>query len=67
MDPNISGIQNLYYSAILMAAGLACLLIAFVTYQRNRQAGVSALTIMLLGLAWWDITYSIFWLNIQVP
>ncbi|MBE7435648.1 MAG: hypothetical protein HS100_17155 [Anaerolineales bacterium] len=56
---------NIYYSAILLAAGVACLVVAvMIWYFRREAAGAKPLAIFLLGLAWWDITYAIFWVDI---
>ncbi len=59
---------NIYYSAVLMAAGVSCLVVAVVIwFMRREAAGGRTLTIFLLGLSWWDITYSIFWMDFPGP
>ena len=59
---------NIYYSAILFAEGIACLLVAVAVWvTRRRTIGSSSLTILLLALSWWDITYAIFWLDTPGP
>ncbi len=59
---------NTLYSALLMIAGTICLLVAVMILQTRRNAtGSTALMILLLALAWWDITYGIFWANTPGP
>ena len=59
---------NIYYSAILMAEGVACLIVALMTwYMRRGATGAVSLSVLLLGLSWWDITYSIFWIDFPGP
>ena len=59
---------NIYYSSLLMAAGVICLVVAAIVWVMRRGApGAKALTVFLLGLSWWDITYSIFWMNFRGP
>ncbi len=58
---------NLLYSAILLIAGVACLIVGMAIHQRRRANEVSALLVMLLALSWWDITYAIFWLGFPGP
>jgi len=59
---------NIYYSAILMAAGVICLVVAVVIWFLRREAvAARSLTFFLLGLSWWDITYSIFWMDFPGP
>lgn len=59
---------NIYYSAILLAAGVACLVVAVMAWQLRREApGATPLTIFLLGLSWWDITYAVFWVDFPAP
>jgi diguanylate cyclase (GGDEF)-like protein/PAS domain S-box-containing protein len=56
---------NIYYSAILMTAGVACLVVAvMIWYTRRGAIGATSLTILLLALSWWDITYAIFWIDL---
>lgn len=55
---------NIYYSAILMTAGVACLVVAvMVWYARRGDTGAYSLVVFLLALSWWDITYAIFWIG----
>ena len=59
---------NITYSTILLLAGAICLLVAvIIAYTRRTVAGALALTILLLALAWWDITYAVFWANTPGP
>lgn len=53
---------NIGYSALLFIAGTVCLLVAAIILQTRRAApGATSLMALLLALAWWDITYAIFW------
>lgn len=59
---------NINYSALLLIAGTICLLVAVIIFQTRRNAtGAFMLTILLLALAWWDITYAIFWAGVPGP
>lgn len=59
---------NIYYSTILLAAGVACLVVAGMIWTVRREAvGAKSLAIFLLGLAWWDITYAVFWADFPAP
>jgi diguanylate cyclase (GGDEF)-like protein len=59
---------NIYYSAILMVAGIACLVIAvMIWYSRRGATGATSLAILLLALCLWDITYAIFWTDLPGP
>ncbi len=53
---------NIAYSALLLIAGMTCLLVAVIILQIRRNAtGAVALTSLLLALAWWDTAYGLFW------
>ncbi|MFN8413282.1 MAG: histidine kinase N-terminal 7TM domain-containing protein [Anaerolineales bacterium] len=59
---------NITYSIWLLIAGTACLLVAAVILQTRRSAkGATALMVLLFALAWWDVTYSVFWANVPGP
>ena len=59
---------NIAYSTILLLAGTACLLIAvIIVYTRRAVVGALALTVLLVALAWWDITYAVFWAGTRGP
>ncbi|WKZ41328.1 MAG: diguanylate cyclase [Anaerolineales bacterium] len=59
---------NITYSAFLIIAGTACLFVALLVFQTRRSAtGSFALISLLLALAWWDITYAIFWADVPGP
>ncbi|HNH27182.1 MAG TPA: diguanylate cyclase, partial [Anaerolineales bacterium] len=59
---------NVLYSAILLAAGVGCLVVAVAIWLKRREAiGAKSLFVFLLGLSWWDITYGIFWADIPGP
>lgn len=67
MNPELSNPPNLFYSATLLIAGVACLIVGVTIYLRRKGQGISALLVMLLALSWWDITYAIFWLGFPGP
>ena len=53
---------NITYSTFLLLAGAVCLIVAMIIAHTRREAtGTLSLTILLLALTWWDITYSVFW------
>ncbi len=59
---------NVIYSTFLLIAGGVCLIIAIViAYTRRTETGALALTALLLALAWWDMTYSVFWAGTPGP
>ena len=59
---------NIYYTAILMAASITCLVVGtLVWYYRSDAAGARPLALFLLGLSWWDITYAFFWDDFPGP
>ncbi|MFM8322837.1 MAG: histidine kinase N-terminal 7TM domain-containing protein [Chloroflexota bacterium] len=59
---------NWLLSALLLIAGLTCLVVVAVLWMRTRTApGAQSLGLMMLALAWWDITYAIFWANAPAP
>ena len=59
---------NTAYSSLLLIAGAICILVAVIILQSRRAAaGASALTLLLFALAWWDITYAIFWAGAPGP
>ena len=59
---------NIAYSTILLLAGTTCLLVAVIIIHARRGAtGALALTVLLLALAWWDITYAVFWAGTPGP
>lgn len=59
---------NVFYSSLLMIAGGVCLFVASIILQSRRKVpGALALMILLFALAWWDITYGIFWAGTSGP
>jgi diguanylate cyclase (GGDEF)-like protein/PAS domain S-box-containing protein len=53
---------NTTYSTLLLIAGVICFFVVIIIVQTRRAAtGARALIALLLALAWWDITYAIFW------
>jgi diguanylate cyclase (GGDEF)-like protein/PAS domain S-box-containing protein len=51
-----------------MIAGTICLFVALLVFQTRRTAtGSFALIGILLALAWWDITYAVFWADVPAP
>jgi diguanylate cyclase (GGDEF)-like protein len=59
---------NVYYSALLMTTGTACLVVAIVVWQQRRNAvGAGPLIVLMLALSWWDITYAVFWAGAAGP
>lgn len=51
-----------------MLAGTICLFVALLVYQTRWTAdGSLALIGFLLALAWWDITYALFWADAPAP
>jgi diguanylate cyclase (GGDEF)-like protein/PAS domain S-box-containing protein len=51
-----------------MIAGMICLFVALLVLQTRRTAtGSFALISLLLALAWWDITYAVFWADVPGP
>lgn len=51
-----------------MIAGTICLFVALLVLQTRRTAtGSFALISLLLALAWWDITYAVFWADVPGP
>lgn len=59
---------NLFYSAVLMVAGVACLVVSVIIWNMRRgAAGAYSLIILLIALSWWDITYAIFWIDFPGP
>jgi diguanylate cyclase (GGDEF)-like protein/PAS domain S-box-containing protein len=53
---------NIAYSALLLIVGTTCLFVAIIIFQTRQNAtGAAALTSLLFALAWWDITYGLFW------
>ena len=62
------GPPNVYFSAVLLAAGVGCLVVAVMVWLMHREAvGARSLFIFLIGLSWWDITYAIFWADAPAP
>lgn len=59
---------NIQYSAILMFASIACLVVATMIWLlRGRAVGAMPFAAVLMGLSWWDITYAIFWSELPAP
>lgn len=59
---------NTTYSALLLVAGAVCLFVAIVVFQMRRNAaGSPPLIGFLLALAWWDMTYAMFWAHVPAP
>ncbi len=56
------------YSVALMVAGITCLMAGLIILQTRRNAlGALPLTILMLALSWWDLTYSLFWADAPAP
>ena len=56
------------FSAALLAAGLICFVGGMIILQTRRSAsGAGPLMIVMFALAWWDITYSLFWAGAPAP
>lgn len=56
---------NFIYSALLLFAGLICLQVAAVVWRMRASARPARPLLMLLfALAWWDITYALFWADL---
>lgn len=59
---------DLFPAILLFASGSVCLAVVFLLYRRSPDApGAWAMMIWLSGLAWWDITYAIFWTGAPAP
>jgi PAS domain-containing protein len=56
--------QEILYSTILFVAMLSSLGVALLVWQRRDAPGATALTLFMLGLAWWSGTYALFWANL---
>ena len=56
--------QEILYSTILFVATLSSLGVALLVWQRRDAPGATALTLFMLGLAWWSGTYALFWLQL---
>lgn len=53
---------NIFYTTILMAASIVCLVVGTLVWlYRNEAVGSKPLAAFLLGLSWWAITYAMFW------
>lgn len=55
---------EMLYSTILFVASLVSLSVAALVWQRRHAPGGVALTLFMLGLAWWSGTYALFWLHL---
>jgi len=56
------------YSAALMVAGMICLIGAlFILQTRRNTSGSIPLMVLMFALAWWDLTYSLFWADAPAP
>ncbi|MFZ1400895.1 MAG: histidine kinase N-terminal 7TM domain-containing protein, partial [Candidatus Promineifilaceae bacterium] len=53
--------HEILYSTILLVAALVSLGVAQLVWQRRQAPGGVALTLFMLGLAWWSGTYALFW------
>lgn len=59
---------NVAYSAALLLAGVFCLLVGLIIGQQRRHAlGGRALMALMFAMAWWDITYALFWAGLPGP
>lgn len=59
---------NLLAGGILLAAGIICLVVGVVVWQMRRNSPGAVPLMMLMGaLAWWDITYALFWADVPGP
>ena len=59
---------NTIYSSALMLAGIICLVAGVLVLQTRRTAlGAIPLAVLMFGLSWWDLTYSLFWAGAPAP
>jgi diguanylate cyclase (GGDEF)-like protein/PAS domain S-box-containing protein len=59
---------DILYSALLFVATTICLIAGSVVVQRRPIVpGSISLTVLLLALSWWDLTYAIFWADAPGP
>jgi hypothetical protein len=59
---------NIAYSALLMLAGMICLIAGIIVMQRRPFApGSIPLMVLLFALSWWDSTYGLFWVGAIGP
>ena len=59
---------NTIYSSALMLAGMICLVAGVLVLQTRRTAlGAIPLAVLMFGLSWWDLTYSLFWAGAPAP
>ena len=55
--------MNLPYAVWLILSGLIALLVAFLGWHRRTAPGARALTLLMLSLAVWSLTYAVHWLS----
>ncbi|MCU0658380.1 MAG: diguanylate cyclase [Polyangiaceae bacterium] len=55
------------YSAALLVAGMACLAVALAILRHRHVAGGRPLAALTFALAWWDLTYALFWAQAPAP
>jgi PAS domain S-box-containing protein len=59
---------NLHLVIVLFLSGILCLGVVTILWRKSPQPpGAKAMIVWLFGLAWWDITYAIFWANAPSP
>ncbi|MBL8063673.1 MAG: diguanylate cyclase [Anaerolineales bacterium] len=59
---------NIFYSVLLLIAGVICLFVSAIIFQTRRTVpGASALMTLLSALSWWDISYAVFWADVPGP
>lgn len=53
---------NFFLSGLLFASGIICLVVVLVVWQMRRNSpGAVPLVVLMAALAWWDLTYALFW------
>lgn len=59
---------NLLFAELLFVSGMVCLAVVILLCRKSIHApGAKAMIVWLSGLAWWDITYAIFWADLPAP
>lgn len=56
--------QEVFYSTLLFGVGLISIVVAVIVGRRRTAPGGWALVIYLLALAWWSITYALYWARV---
>lgn len=59
---------DLSLALLLLLSGTVCLGVVTLLWRKSiHTPGAKAMMVWLSGLAWWDITYAIFWINAPAP